>query len=356
VSDRGVRTDRLLELAGERELDMVLVTNLVNVGYLTGFGGTNGVCLASPEERLFFTDFRYTERARSELEGGWELAPAERDPLPGIVSRFRGKVGFDDEHVTVRQHGRLSEHLREGAELVPAAGLVERVRRVKDPAELEAIASAAALADEMYGWLLEQGLTGKSEHEVARSAEARMRELGAEPAFPPIVAAGPTGAQPHAEPGARAIGSGELVTIDMGALLDGYNSDCTRTFATGELPDEQRETYELVRSAQAAALEAVRAGAEGKAVDAVAREIIDAAGHGDEFGHGLGHGVGLEVHEGPTLSTRSEDTLAATEVVTVEPGVYVQGSHGVRIEDLVVVTEDGHRNLSSLPKELQVVA
>jgi Xaa-Pro aminopeptidase len=353
-SDRGARADRLGELIAEKELDMLLVTKLVNVTYLTGFGGTNGFCLAGPQ-RLFFTDFRYTERARRELEGGWDLVDADRELLPGIVSRFQGRVGFDDADVSVRRHAKLIELAGDDVELVPAGGLVERVRRVKDAGELEAIAAAAAAADEVYVWLCEQGLTGRLEREVARSAEARMRELGAEPAFPPIVASGESGAQPHAEPGDRAIAAGELVTIDMGAGLDGYNSDCTRTFATGEVPDEQRATYELVREAQAAALEAVRAGAEGKAVDAVARQLIDAAGHGERFGHGLGHGVGMEVHESPTLSTQSEDTLAENEVVTVEPGVYVEGSHGVRIEDLVVVSADGHRNLSSRPKELQVV-
>ncbi|MGZ5375779.1 MAG: M24 family metallopeptidase, partial [Solirubrobacterales bacterium] len=190
---------------------------------------------------------------------------------------------------------------------------------------------------------------------VARAAEARIRELGAEPSFPVILAAGPNGAQPHAEPGERVIGSGELVVFDMGAQIDGYCSDGTRTFASGDPGEEARKVYELVRSAQAAALDAVRAGAGGVQIDAVARELIAEGGHGERFGHGLGHGVGLEVHERPTLSVRSEDELAAGNVVTVEPGVYVPGEFGVRIEDLVVVTEDGHRNLSGRPKGLEIV-
>ncbi|MDX6633329.1 MAG: Xaa-Pro aminopeptidase [Solirubrobacterales bacterium] len=358
MSDRSARAERLAELIAERELDLLLVTKLVNVRYLTGFGGTNGICVAGAGERLFFTDFRYTQRARDELDGGWELAPADRDLLPAIVAGFRGRVGFDDADLSVRQHAKLAELVAEqdGVELVPAGGLVEIVRRVKDSGELEAMSAAAALADEVYVAIRERGLVGRSEADVAAFAQAELRRRGAEPAFPPIVAAGENGAQPHAEAGEREIGAGELVTIDMGALLDGYNSDCTRTFATGETPDEQTATYELVRAAQAAALDAVRAGAEGKGVDAVAREMIDAAGHEEHFGHGLGHGVGLEVHESPTLSTQSEDVLVENETVTVEPGVYVEGSHGVRIEDLVVVTADGHRNLSSLPKELEVVA
>jgi Xaa-Pro aminopeptidase len=182
-----------------------------------------------------------------------------------------------------------------------------------------------------------------------------MRELGAEPSFPTIVAAGPNGALPHAEPGEREIGRGELVVFDMGAKLDGYCSDGTRTFATGEPGEPAREVYELVREAQEAALDAVRAGAKAEDVDSVARERIAAAGHGERFGHGLGHGVGLEVHEEPRVSQRSEDVLAAGEVVTIEPGVYLPGELGVRIEDLVVVTEDGHRNLSGLPKALRIV-
>ncbi|HEX6602015.1 MAG TPA: M24 family metallopeptidase, partial [Solirubrobacterales bacterium] len=217
------------------------------------------------------------------------------------------------------------------------------------------IAEASKLADEVWRWSLDRGLAGRPEREVARAAEARIRELGGDPSFPAIVAAGPNGALPHAEPGTREIGPGELVVFDMGAQLDGYCSDGTRTFATGEPGEEARSVYETVREAQQASLEAIRAGVKGEDVDKVARDIIDAAGHGDRFGHGLGHGVGLEVHEAPRLSFRSDDVLAPGEVVTVEPGIYLPGTLGVRIEDLVVVTEEGLRNLSALPKELQLV-
>ena len=182
-----------------------------------------------------------------------------------------------------------------------------------------------------------------------------MRELGAEPSFPTIVAAGPNGALPHAEPGEREIGPGELVVFDMGAKLDGYCSDGTRTFATGEPGERAREVYEVVRGAQEAALGAVSVGVRAEEVDSVARDLIAAAGYGERFGHGLGHGVGLEVHEEPRVSQRSEDVLEAGEVVTIEPGIYLPGELGVRIEDLVVVTEDGYRNLSGLPKDLQLV-
>ncbi len=355
MSDRG---DRLAKLVADAELDQLLVTDLVNVRYLTGFTGTNGAVLAGGEQRTFFTDFRYTERAADEVGEGWERPEAERDMVPQIVRSLSGRVGFEDAKVSVRQRGKLEDAIAEAgveAELVPAGDLVERMRAVKDPGELAAIAAAAELADDVYLWATERGLKGRTELDVARAAVARIRELGAEPSFPPIVAAGPNGALPHAEPGDREIGDAQLVVFDMGAELDGYCSDCTRTYATGELDGEAREVYELVRSAQETALAAVRPGAGGKEVDAVSRVPIAEAGHGDHYGHGLGHGVGLEVHEGPRLSQSSEDELREGNVVTVEPGVYLPGVLGVRIEDLVVVEADGPRIISALPKELTVV-
>jgi Xaa-Pro aminopeptidase len=349
------RAERLAGLVAERELDMLFVSDLVNVRYLTGFTGTNGACLVGETERIFFTDFRYAERAEQEVGAEWERPEAERELIPQIADRMRGRVGFEDAKLSVRQLKKLQEAVADEVELVPAGDLVEVLRAVKEPEEIERIAAAAELADGVYGWALERGLAGRPEREVARACEARIRELGAEPSFPPIVAAGANGALPHAEPGDREIGDGELVVFDMGALVDSYCSDCTRTFATGEPGEEAREVYELVKKAQAAALEAVKPGAAAKDVDAVPREMIAAAGHGEHFGHGLGHGVGLEVHEGPRLAANSEDTLEDGYVVTVEPGVYLPGRFGVRIEDLVMVTADGHRNLSGLPKELEIV-
>ncbi len=348
------RGDRLEALLAERELDRVLVTDLTNVRYLTGFTGTNGACVCGPGVRFFFTDFRYTERAAAEVEG-WEPVTVADDWLGGIGERLIGKVGFEDDHMAVRLLAKLQAKLADGVEAVAAGGLVEKLRRVKDEGELAAIAAASELADEVWLWSLERGLAGRSERDVARAAEARIRELGGDPSFPAIVAAGPNGALPHAEPGEREIGRGELVVFDMGAKLDGYCSDGTRTYATGDPGEEGRAVYETVREAQAAALGAIAVGVKGEDVDTVARKVIDAAGHGDRFGHGLGHGVGLEVHEGPRLSLRSDDVLAPGEVVTVEPGIYLPGKLGVRIEDLVVVSEDGLRNLSGLPKEMQIV-
>jgi Xaa-Pro aminopeptidase len=348
------RGDRLAASLAERELDLMLVTELVNVTYLTGFTGTNGACVCGPDIRLFLTDFRYTERAAAEVEG-WETVTVTDDWLGGIAQHLSGRIGFEDDHVSVRLLERLRGKLEEGVEAVAAGGAVEALRRVKDDGELAAIAAASELADEVWRWSLERGLGGRTEREVARAAEARIRELGGDPSFPAIVAAGPNGALPHAEPGEREIGDGELVVFDMGAKLDGYCSDGTRTFAVGDPGEHAREVYEAVRVAQAAALDAVAAGVDGNALDSVARESIVAAGYGDRFGHGLGHGVGLEVHEAPRVSPRSDDVLAAGEVEPIEPGIYLPGELGVRIEDLVVVSDDGCRNLSTLPKEIQLV-
>ncbi len=348
------RGDRLAGALAEAELDRYLVTDLTNVRYLTGFTGTNGACICGPDLRLFLTDFRYTERAAAEVEG-WETLTIGSDWLQGIAERLRGRVGFEDDQVSVRLLGKLKEKLGEGTEMVAAGGRVAGLRRVKDAEELATIAEASKLADAAWAWALERGLAGRRERDVARATEARIRELGGDPSFPVIVAAGPSAALPHAEPGEREIGRGELVVFDMGAKLDGYCSDGTRTFATGEPGERARGVYEVVRQAQAAALGAIRAGVRGEDVDSAARKPIGDAGYGERFGHALGHGVGLEVHEGPRLSQRSEDVLAPGEVVTVEPGIYLPGDLGVRIEDLVVVGEGALRNLSSLPKELQLV-
>ena len=222
--------------------------------------------------------------------------------------------------------------------------------------EIEAIRAAARLADAAFEEVVGAGIVGRTERDVALDLEIAMRRRGAQgPSFAPIVAAGEHGALPHAEPRGRSIPAGTLVVIDWGAQLDGYASDCTRTVATGELDPRDRAVYDLVLRAQQAALAAVRAGPTGREVDAIARAIIDGAGHAEHFGHGLGHGVGLEVHEGPRLSKVGEDSLAAGNVVTVEPGVYVPGAIGVRIEDLVAVTDDGHELLSTIPKELRTV-
>ena len=360
------RAERLAELVVERELDALIVGDLVrpgdsgpdaaaNVRWLTGFTGTSGLALVGSETRIFVTDFRYVERAKGEVAAGFEHKIAVQRLIPELASHLTGRVGFDDAATSVASLAKLEQSVKPGVELVEAGGLVERLRRRKEEAELAAIAEAAKLADAAYEWAIERGFAGRTERDVAKATEARIRELGGEPSFSAIVAAGGNGALPHAEPSDREIGRGEMVVFDMGAMIDGYCSDCTRTFAVGEPDADAAEAYELVRRAQASALEAVKAGVGGAEADSVAREIISEGGHGEHFGHGLGHGVGLEVHEAPRLGQRSEDVLEQGDVVTVEPGVYVPNRFGIRIEDLVFVTEDGARNLSSLPKELRVV-
>jgi Xaa-Pro aminopeptidase len=352
------RADRVAARLAERELDLLLVTDMVNVRYLTGFSGSNALVLVGPDTRRFLTDFRYVERARSEVEGfdleraPQELGSALADGWPAGPVR----LGFEDQHVSVRRHGELRRILPDRVELVPGGGLVEAERAIKEPVELAAIRAAAALADEVYDWLAEQGLVGRTEREVALALEQEMRVRGAEgPAFPSIVAAAENGALPHATPRDVAIAPDTLVTLDIGARVDGYCSDCTRTWATGRLDDDLRELYDTVLQAQQAALAAVRPGPEGREIDAVARDIITAAGHGEHFGHGLGHGVGLDVHEAPRLARTAEGRLQEGHVVTVEPGIYLPGRGGARIEDLVVVTEDGHDVISGTSKEHRVV-
>jgi Xaa-Pro aminopeptidase len=363
------RAERLAELVAERTLDQLIVGDLVRPGdsgpdagadsrWLTGFTGTSALAIVGPEARIFITDFRYVERGEREVGDAFEHVSAESRLLPTLAGRLRGRVGFDDTQTSVANRNKLEQSIEatgSGVELVAAAGLVGRLRRQKDPAEQEAIAAAARLTDEAYESVLAGGLVARTEREVAMAAAARIRELGAEPAFPAIVGAGENGALPHAEPTDREIRAGDLVVWDMGALLDGYCSDCTRTFAAGEPGEDAREIYELVRRAQAAGLEAVGPGVGGRDADEAARTIIREAGYEENFGHGLGHGVGLEVHEPPRMGPRSEDVLEEGDVVSVEPGVYLPGRFGVRIEDLVVITAEGHRNFSSLPKELRVV-
>jgi Xaa-Pro aminopeptidase len=368
---KGSETARVERLAGELSelgVDALLVQSLVDVRYLSGFTGSSALVLvvaAGGHERFgpdrFMTDFRYVSQAAAQVPDLFqrEIVPGELlDALPALLSDAGGRLGFDDTQMTVQAHRHLGELLASGWELVACPPVVRRLRAIKDAGEVAKIAAACQIADAALTATLEEGLVGRTEHDVAVALEHHMRRLGAEaPSFSSIVASGAHGALPHAEPRAEPIQPDVLVTIDWGARHEGYCSDCTRTFATGEnIGSEARSVYELVRAAQAASLEAVMAGPTGVQVDAVAREIIAAAGHGDHFGHGLGHGVGLEIHEGPRLSrSAGEEPLQAGHVVTVEPGVYIPGELGVRIEDLAVVRDGGQDVLTGLPKELRVV-
>ncbi|HET7050872.1 MAG TPA: Xaa-Pro peptidase family protein [Solirubrobacteraceae bacterium] len=356
MSDRAQRAIGLLPEAG---VDALLVTNLVNVRYLTGYTGSNGVAVIGASVCTFVTDFRYVEQAAEEVDAAFDRRRGERDLLEAVEELLPSgpiRLGFEEAHMSVRQHRRLRSLLPERVELVGVEGLIERLRAVKDAAEVASMRSAATLADDALRWLLDRGLVGRTERELALELEQRIRSLGAEdPSFPAIVAAGAHGALPHASPRNVEISRGELVVIDWGARVDGYNSDCTRTVAAGAPGGEAASLYEVVLEAQLAGVGAVMPGGVGRDVDGAARAVIEAAGHGDRFGHGLGHGVGLEVHEDPRLSQRSDDVLAAGNAVTVEPGIYLPGRFGVRIEDLVIVSDDGCEVLSSIGKELTVV-
>jgi Xaa-Pro aminopeptidase len=356
------RLEALQQKVAERELGALLVSNLVNVRWLTGFTGSNGAAVVGTAAPRFVTDFRYLTQSAAQLDPVWERE-IETDLLKRVIEGLPDgadgplRLGFDDAHLSVRQHAQIERLIEERAiELVAAGGIVEELRAIKDAAEIDRIRAAAKLADEAFEEVVGAGIVGRTERDVALDLEIAMRRRGAEGAsFAPIVAAGEHGALPHAVPRDVPIPPGTLVVIDWGAQLDGYASDCTRTVATGELDPRDRAVYDTVLAAQEAALAAVRAGPTGQEVDAVARAIIDGAGHAEHFGHGLGHGVGMEVHEGPRLSKQGKDPLRAGNIVTVEPGIYVPGAVGVRIEDLVAVTADGCEVLNGLPKELRTV-
>jgi len=329
----------------------LLVTSSVNVRYLTGFASSNAALLVEPHRVQLFTDFRYAEAARRVPEV--EFVETKRSVVADLAERLSGRIGFEADHLRYAGYETLAAG---GTELVPRSGLVERLRAVKDETELDAIRTAAAITSEAYARLAEERFVGRTERELAWRMEELFHELGAHGlAFPVVLATGPNGARPHAEPGERTVERGQTIVVDAGCSIDGYCSDCTRTFAAAPLPGELKEAYAACLQGQEAGLQAVAPGRSGVEVDGVARGVIDAAGYGKEFGHGLGHGVGLLVHEAPRLSPESSDDLAAGNVVTVEPGIYLEGVGGIRIEDLVVVREGDADVLTSFTKALVTV-
>ena len=337
-----------LEQLQARIEEPLLVSNLVNVRYLAGFDSSNAALVVEPERVRLFSDFRYAELGRSIK--GVEFVETKRSLYAAMAELLGGRHGFEADDLTYGKWETLSAG---GLELVPRRGLVEALRAVKDEAELEAVRRAGAVTSEAYARLAEETFVGRTERDLAWRMGELFHELGAdEPAFETIVAAGPNSARPHSRPSERKVGAGETVVVDSGARVDGYCSDCTRTFATGPLPERLQEAYAICLEAQLAALEAVRAGATGVEADAAARRVIDDAGLGEAFGHGLGHGVGVDVHEAPRLSRESTDTLVAGNVVTVEPGIYLESLGGIRIEDLVIVGEDGPEVLTGFTKDL----
>jgi Xaa-Pro aminopeptidase len=351
------RRRRLTEGYAELGVDAVLLTRLVNVRYLTGFTGSNGQLLATPDGGVFFTDSRYEQQSRHQVPDLRRVIYA-REFVASLADVCRAgpirRLGFEAAGVTYRSWGELDQ--AGFAELVPLKDEVERLRWAKDPQEIELIERAQEVTDQAFQGLTTKLAPGMTEREAAFELDLAMRESGAERiAFDSIVAFGENAAEPHHHPTDRPLGRGDLVKLDFGCVVEGYHSDMTRTVAFGEPDGELRMVYELVLRAQLAGIDAVRAGVAGGEADEAARAVIREAGHGDRFGHSLGHGVGLEIHEGPTLRDGGEDLLPEGAVVTVEPGVYLPGIGGVRIEDMVVVTADGCRPLPRTTKELVVL-
>ena len=339
--------DRVERLRAKLE-EPLLVSDPVNVRYLCGLDSSNAALVVEPERVRLFTDFRYGESARA-VEGV-EFVETKRDLFQSLAEGLTGRIGFEATSVTYERHARLHAG---GLDLVPTYGAVEELRAVKDDGELEALRRASEITSEAIERFAEERFIGRTERELAWRMEQLQREIGGEAmSFSAVVASGPNSARPHTTPGDREVQSGEIVLVDTGCIVDGYCSDCTRTFATGSLPDELHRAYEVCLDAQLEGLEAVRPGASGPGVDAAARDRIEAAGFGDAFGHGLGHGVGLLVHESPRLARESRDTLEERMVVTVEPGIYLAGLGGIRIEDLVVVRDGEPEVLTSFTKDL----
>jgi len=343
---------RIARLA-ERLSRPLLVTRPANIRYLTGMGdSSNAALLVEPDgEATFYTDFRYADAARALQDV--TFVQTQRYVIGALASLLAGReIGADPEHLPF---ARWEELRAGGVTPVPAGGDVEALRAVKDASEVDAIRRAAAISDTVFAELATERFVGRTERELVWQLDRRFRELGAErSSFDTMVGAGEMGARPHGEARDEKIPAGTMVVVDGGCVVDGYCSDCTRTFLTGDEP-RLRELYDICLQAQLDGLAAVRAGVTGRDADAASRVAIAAAGLGERFGHGLGHGVGLEIHEAPSLRPESTDTLVAGNIVTVEPGIYLDGDVGVRIEDLVFVTEDGCERLTTVTKEPIVV-
>lgn len=353
---RARRLESLRQALAGAGVEGLLVYRPANRLYLSSFTGSTGVLLVTGGQNFLITDFRYWEQAVIETPD-FELVKV-RDGYPegvaqAVAESGISRVGFEADVVSYQQYEAWRGKMPQGTELVPVNGLVERLRAVKDEEELRLIEAAAAITEETLARVVTGIRPGITEVELAVEIEYTMRRLGAEkPAFEFVVAAGERAALPHARPSQKTLERGDLLLLDVGAVYGGYNSDLTRMVVLGPPDPRQAEIFRQVRLAQEAGLAAIRAGVTGVQVDAVAREVIKEAGYGDHFGHGLGHGVGLEVHEGPRLSSSDQTVLERGMVVTVEPGIYLPGWGGVRVEDLVVVEQDGFRPLTRSSKDL----
>lgn len=358
---RSARLSALRDIIGRADLDALLISSLANIRYLTGFSGSNAIVLVSARDCLLLTDFRYSTQVETEV-GAHATVRIEQNSLwNGLwdhlgASAGIGRIGFESAHLLHRDFARLME---QGGRWNwrPQADLVERLREIKDSSEIAAIEKAVEIAETALSETVANIRPGITETALAGVLEHALRDAGSEAyPFASIVASGPRTALPHAHAADRVLQTGDFVLLDFGAVAGGYCSDITRTVVLGRASAEQREVYETVREANERASGAIRSKMSGMAADAVAREYIDARGFGDAFGHSLGHGIGLEVHEAPRLARTAESLLASGMVVTIEPGIYRPGWGGVRIEDDVVITESGVRVLTSFPRTLTEIS
>ncbi|MFP8782309.1 M24 family metallopeptidase [Planococcus plakortidis] len=348
---------KLREQMQKRELDSLLVTNPYNLRFITGFTGTAGLALITPNDAWFITDFRYTEQAGEQVKE-LKVVQAQKG-LIDEVARIAGeaaveRLAFEQDYMTFATYSQYQEKLT--ATLEPVSGVIEKLRMVKSPEELEVLKAAAKIADDAFEHICSYIKAGMTELEVSNELEFFMRSQGAtSSSFDIIVASGLRSALPHGVASDKKIEQGDLITLDFGALYNGYVSDITRTVAVGEPSDKLKEIYQVVLDSQMLALEKIKPGMTGIEADAIARDYIKSKGYGEAFGHSTGHGIGLEVHEGPGLSFRSETVLEPGMAVTVEPGIYLPGIGGVRIEDDILITETGNERLTHSSKELRIL-
>lgn len=345
----------------DHKLDALLITGEANRLYASGFhsAGGDGVALVTRNQAYYFTDARYTEAARQHIRGAEIRQIGSGRGYAALINealaeQFAKQVGYEDAYLTVREFGAYRRDLN--CELLPATELLWDLRRVKDAEELSAMEAAQGIAEQALADILKEIRPGVTEKELAARLQYRMLHYGAEDmSFDPIVVSGPNGSLPHGVPSRRAMEHGDFVTMDFGCIYQGYCSDMTRTVAVGSATEEMRRVYDTVLSAQLAGIAAARSGITGQALDGAARTVIEAAGYGPYFTHSFGHGVGVEIHESPNASPSNDHPLPAGAVISAEPGIYLPGKLGVRIEDVLVLTEEGCRNLTHAPKDLIIL-
>ncbi|MFB5087856.1 Xaa-Pro peptidase family protein [Psychrobacillus sp. FJAT-21963] len=353
-----MKLEKLRAALEEQGVDALLITNGYSRRYMTGFTGTAGVAIVSKNDAVFITDFRYTEQAASQIKD-YRIVQHTKTLIEEVANQVTemgiNSIGFEKDDLTYSGYELYKQAIQ--ADLVPLSGLVEKIRLIKTEEEISIIKSACRIADEAFNHIVTYIKPGMTELEVSNELEFFMRKLGASSSsFDTIVASGVRSALPHGVATSKVIEVGDFVTLDFGALYNGYISDTTRTIAVGEPSDQLKEIYQVVLDAQLLALEKIKPGMTGKEADAIARDYIASKGYGEAFGHSLGHGIGLEVHEGPGLSFRSDITLEPGMIITIEPGIYLPNIGGVRIEDDAIVTENGLEKLTHSTKELLILS